>query len=114
MLDNFWGHGSNSIVFSLESLSSCFGCSVNSEGNLLVLASMSERVKSFVSIIKVTSVSMPPWLWDLIVEESRRHALSKLFESEPFDYVWFLSLTKELHRGPLRVELVHGVVPSLS
>lgn len=37
-----------------------------------------------------------------------------MLKSEPFDWVWLLSLSPELHWGPFRVEVSHGVIPSLS
>jgi hypothetical protein len=37
-----------------------------------------------------------------------------LFKSEPVENVGLESLTSELHGGPLRVQVVHGVFPCLS
>ena len=37
-----------------------------------------------------------------------------MLESEPFNDVWFLSLTSELHGSPLGVQIVEGVFPGLS
>lgn len=62
----------------------------------------------------MTLVSVPPWLWNLVEEESGRHTLSVLLKSEPLEWVWLLSLTEEWHWGRLRVELMHSLIPSLS
>merc|ERR1712166_979743 len=62
----------------------------------------------------MSSVSVPPRVWDLVVEKSRRGTFTELLESEPFDWVWLLSLSPELHWGPFGMEVSHGVVPGLS
>lgn len=115
-LDDLWSHLGNSIVLSLESGSTLSGSGVNTEVDWLLLICISERVKEFILLLRVqvTLVSMPPWLWNFIVEKSGRVTLSVLLKSEPLEWVWLLSLTEEWSWGGLGEELVHGLIPSLS
>ena len=59
-------------------------------------------------------VSQPVWLSDLIVEKSGGSTFTPLLKSEPLDNVWLLSLSEELHWGPLGRKIGEGVLPSLS
>jgi hypothetical protein len=113
-LNDLWGHFVEHSILSFPLLSSLFGGGVNTKDNLLVLISTSERVKNFLWVIEMTTVSQQSWMWDLVIEESRGRSFTELFESEPFNNVWFLSFTPELLRSPLRVEFMHSIIPSLS
>jgi hypothetical protein len=115
-LDQFWGHSAENIEISLELLSSFFGGGVNTKVNWLLLVTVSERVENFISVlgIKMSVMSVPPWLWDLIIEESGGVTLTELLESEPLEWVWFLSFSKEWSWSTLGVEFVHGIIPGLS
>jgi hypothetical protein len=80
----------------------------------LILVSVGEGVKDLLWVVEMTVVSEPGWVWHLVVEESAGGSLTELLKSEPLDNVWLLSLSPELHWGPLRVEVSHSIVPSLS
>jgi hypothetical protein len=114
--EHLWAHLGDGIELSLESLSALLGGGVNSEVHWDLLVSVGERVKSVLLDlwVEVALESVPPWLWDLIEEKSGRVALSVLLKSEPLEWVWLVSLTEEWSWGGLGVELVHGLIPSLS
>lgn len=114
LLHELWHEFSESVVIFFESLSSFLGGGVSSEVQLLILISMSERVEGPLWVVQVTSVSVPPWVGNLVVEESGRVASSELLKSEPLEWVWLLSLTEEMLRSVLGLEVSHGVVPGLS
>lgn len=77
-----------------------------------------EEAVSFVVIFgvleHVTSVSVPSWLSLLIVEQAGTQALAPLFKAQPLEGIRLLTLLTKLHWGPLRVEIMHSVVPSIS
>lgn len=75
---------------------------------------MGEWVDVFFRIIQMTTKSVPSGFGLFIVEESWRVTLTVLFESEPWNNVWFHSFTNELLRSPFRLEVIDGVIPSLS
>jgi hypothetical protein len=114
LLDHLGGHCSDGVVLSLEGNSALLGGGVHTEGKGLVLVAVGERVEDVIGVIQMSSVSLPPWLGHLVVEKSGRHSFTKLLKSEPLDDVGLLSLSEELHGGPLGVEILHGVVPGLS
>jgi len=113
-LNDLWSHFVEHSIFSFPLLSSLLSSGVNTEDNLLILISTSEGVKNLLWVVKMTIVSQPSWMWDLVIEESRGRSLTELLESEPFNNVWLLSLSEELLWCPLRVEFMHSVIPSLS
>lgn len=98
----------------LELLTALRGGGVNTEDKLVLLVSMGEAVECLLGVIEVTTVSEPGRLGDLVVEEAGGVTLAPLLKSEPVEDVGLHSLTGELHGGPLRVEVVHGVLPCLS
>lgn len=98
----------------LELLTALWGGGVDAEDKLVLLISMSEGVKGLFGVIEMTTVSEPGWLGDLVVEKTRRGTLTPLLKSEPLEDVGLESLTGELHGGPLGVEVVHGIFPSLA
>jgi hypothetical protein len=98
----------------LELLTALWGGGVDAEEELVVLVGMGEAVEGLVGLIEMTAVSEPGWLGDLVVEEARAVTLAPLLKSEPVEDDGLQSLTGELHGSPLRVHVVHGVLPSLS
>ena len=102
------------LPFLLELLTALWGGGVNAEDELVLLVGVSEGEDSLVGVIEVTTVSEPSGLGDLVVEEARGVTLAPLLKSEPVEDVGLESLTGELHGGPLGVEVVHGVFPSLT
>jgi hypothetical protein len=98
----------------LELLTTLWGSGVDAEDEFVLLISVSERVKGLIGVVEVTTVSEPSGLGDLVVEEARGVTLTPLLKSEPVQDVRLESLTGELHRGPLTVQVMHGVFPSLS
>jgi hypothetical protein len=70
LLDDLWCHLTKSVPFGLESNSTFLGGGVHAKDNLLILISVSERIKNFLRVIEMTIVSEPSWIGDLIVEES--------------------------------------------
>ena len=112
--DDLWAELMKGLVLLLELESSLLGGGVNTKDDLLVLISVSEGVKDLLWVVEMTIVSQPSWVWNLVVEKSAGRTFSELLKSEPLNNVWLLSLSPELHWGPLRVELSHGIVPSLS
>jgi len=112
--DNLWSKLVESIILGLELDSTLFSCGINTENNVLILICVSEGVNNFLWVIKMAVVSQPVWLSDLIVEKSGGSTFTPLLKSEPLDDVWLLSFSPELHGCPLRVEISHGVIPSLS
>jgi len=110
-----------SIPFFFELFSTLWSSSVNSKYYWLLLVAVSEWVKnsiSFAIIVRVikhmATVSPSGWVWDLIVEETGRHASSPLFKSKPLQHVWFLTFTSKLGGSPFRVEIMHCICPRLS
>lgn len=85
---------------------------------------MSERVKSLVLLTVVigggdVATISPPGaegvkLGNLIVEEAVAEALSEMVLSEPLEGVRLLTLTRVLEGSPLRLHVLHGVVPSVA
>ncbi len=63
-------HFSHVFPFLLECLSSLWCGGVNTEEQVLFLVGMSERVDSFIGVIKMPSVSDPSWVRLLVVEKS--------------------------------------------
>jgi hypothetical protein len=100
--------------FLLELLTTLWGGGVNAEDEFVLLISVSERVQGLLGVVEMTTVSEPSGLGDLVVEEARGVTLSPLLKSEPVQDVGLESLTGELHGGPLTVQVVHGIFPSLS
>ena len=98
----------------LELLTTLWGSGVDAEDEFVLLISVSERVKGLIGVVEVTTVSEPSGLGDLVVEEARGVTFTPLLKSEPVQDVRLESLTGELHRSPLTVQVVHGVFPSLS
>jgi len=98
----------------LELLTTLWGGGVNAEDEFVLLISVSERVKGLLGIVEVTTVSEPSGLGDLVVEKARGVTLAPLLKSEPVQDVRLESLTGELHGGPLTVQVMHGIFPSLS
>jgi len=114
LLDDLWDHFCEGIILSLEQISSLLGGGVHTKEQWNVLVGLGEGVEFLFLIIGVTTSSNPEWLWDLIVEESGGSTLTELLETEPFKWVWLLSLTKEWLWGDLCIEIVHGLIPGLS
>ena len=112
--DDLWSEGVESIKLSLELSSSFLGGGVNTENNLLVLIGMGEWVEVLLWVIEMTVVSQPGWVWHLIVEKSWGSSFTELLKSEPFNNVWFLSLSPELHWSPFSTQVSHGIIPGLS
>jgi hypothetical protein len=112
--DDLWAELVKGLVLLSEKLSSLLGGGVDTEDDLLILVSVGEGVKDLLWVVEMTVVSEPGWVWHLVVEESAGGSLTELLKSEPLDNVWLLSLSPELHWGPLRVEVSHSIVPSLS
>jgi len=112
--DDLWAELMKGLILLLELKSSLLSGGVDTKNDLLVLISVSEGVKNLLWVVEMAVVSQPSWVWHLVVEKSARRSLSELLKSEPLNNVWLLSFSPELHWGPLRVELSHGVVPSLS
>jgi hypothetical protein len=87
----------------LELLTALWGGGIDTENELVLLISVSERVKSLLSVVEVATVSEPGRLGDLVVEETRGVTLAPLLKSEPVEDVGLESLTSELHGSPLTV-----------
>ena len=51
---------------------------------------------------------------DFVVEETLSETLSDMVLSEPLEGIRFLTLTRELNGGPLRLHVLHGVVPGVA
>ena len=98
----------------LELFAALWCCGINTEYEPGLLITLCEGVKGLVGIVEVTTVSEPVGLGDLVVEEAGGGSLTPLLKSEPVEDVRLESLTGELHGGPLTVQIVHGVVPSLA
>ncbi len=98
----------------LELLTALWGSGVNAENELVLLVSLCETVQSIVGVVEMATISEPIGLWKFVVEQSGGRALTPLLKSEPVENVRLHSLTSELHGGPLGVQVVHGVLPSLS
>ena len=90
----------------------CSGINTKHEPGFLI--TLCEGVKGLVGIVEVATISEPSGLGDLIVKEARGGSLAPLLKSEPVENVGLESLTGELHGRPLTVQIVHGVVPSLT
>jgi hypothetical protein len=112
--DDLWAEFVKGLVFLLEESSSLLSGGIDTEDDLLVLISIGEGVKDLIWVVEMTIVSEPSWVWYLVIEKSTGSSFTELLESEPLDNVWLLSFSPELHWCPLRVELSHSVVPSLS
>lgn len=71
-VQDFWSDSAEGIELGFEFNSSFFGGGVNTEIDWLFLISVSEGIEKFISVINVemTMMSVPPWLWDLVIEES--------------------------------------------
>ena len=112
----FWSQGNQLVDDGLESFSALLGSGVQSEIDSLVLVSVSERIQNIVPLlhVHVALMSVPPWVWQLIVEQTRTESLSKLFSSEPVQGIWLNSRSPELHGSSLGVKVVESFVPSLS
>lgn len=121
LLDDFRSQFTQSIVLSLVGSTAFFGGGVQPKDHTTVLVGVAERVESSLTLLvvvsvdeHVASVAPPGRLRDFVVEETAAKALSKLFPSEPLEYVGFLPFTNELSGGPLGAEVVHGILPSLA
>lgn len=112
--DDLWSKLVKGLILSFVLESTLFSGGVDTENNVLILICVSEGVNNFLWVIKMAVVSQPVWLSDLIVEKSGGSTFTPLLKSEPLDDVWLLSFTPELLWSPLRVEISHGVIPSLS
>jgi hypothetical protein len=71
-LNNFWGHFSDCLVFSSELSSSLFGSGINTKVDWGYLITVGEGIKKFILLVRIemTLVSVPPWLWYLVVVKS--------------------------------------------
>lgn len=112
--NDLWAELMKNLVLLLEESSSLLSGGVDTEDDLLVLISVGEGVKNLFGVVEMAIMSQPSWVWNLVVEKSAGCTFTELLESEPLDNVWLLSLSPELHWCPLRVELSHSIVPSLS
>lgn len=112
--DDLWGELVKGLPFFLELNSSLLGGSVNTKDNLLILVGMGEGVEDLLLVVQMSIVSEPGWVWDLVVEKSGGSSFTELLKSKPLNNIWLLSLSEELHWGPLSGQVSHGVLPSLS
>ena len=87
------------------------GRGVNAEVDVGGLVSMSERVQFSLHVIDLVLVTEPVDGGLLVEEVSRAQALTPLLESEPLDNVGLNTLTAELVRSGLLVEVIEGVLP---
>lgn len=98
----------------LELLTALWGGGVDTEDKLVVLIGVGEAEEGLLGVVHVTTESQPGGVGDLVVEEARAVTLAPLLKSEPLEHVGLESFTGELHGGPLRVHVLHGVLPGLS
>jgi len=62
----------------------------------------------------VTSLSLPLELRGLVIEKTGAHTTIEVLEAQPLERVRLLTLTSELLRSPLGLEVSHSVVPGLT
>jgi len=70
LFNYFWGKFSPTSILSSPGSSSLICGGVDSKVNSSLLISVGEGVKGLFWVVKMTSVSMPPWVWDFVVEKS--------------------------------------------
>lgn len=68
--DHFRDNGASSFPFLLELLSALWGGGINTKEELMVLIGVSEGIEGLFWFIQMTSVSVPEWFGDFVVEES--------------------------------------------
>mmetsp|Transcript_51232 Transcript_51232/g.70359 ORF Transcript_51232/g.70359 Transcript_51232/m.70359 type:complete len:266 (+) Transcript_51232:3-800(+) len=121
LLNDLGGELAEGHVLLAEGFATLRGGSVHTKDEVSVLVSVGERVKNLVAFLiilgvleHVTTVSEPVRLGNLVVEKTSRVTLTPLFKTEPGENIGLNSLTSELGGGPLRVEIMDSVIPSLS
>lgn len=120
LLHDLGGKLAKSLVLSLESSLTFRGAGVKTEHDRLVLVGMGERVKHAISLSvaivgeHVALLAFPGKLGDFVEEEAGAVATEPVLEAEPLEGVGFLTFSGERLRGPLGLEVVHGVVPGLT
>lgn len=101
LLDDLRGELGECLDLLLELGSALGGGGVDAEDELVVLVSVGEGEDLLLGVVEVAAVSEPVGLGHFVVEEPGGGTLAPLLESEPLDDVGLLSLSGELHRGPL-------------
>jgi len=120
LFDDLGGELGKSLVLCLESCSAFWRAGIHAEKNVLILVSVGERVEDAVALLisvsveQVTLVASPAHLGHFVVEETGTESTLEVLKSEPLKRVGLLALTRELLGGPLSLEIVHGVLPSLA
>lgn len=120
LFDDLRGELAESFVLSLESGGTLWSASIHTKDQVLILVGMSERVKDSITLSfgigfeDVASLTSPAHLRRFIVEETILVATSPVLEAEPLQWVRLLTLTIELYGGPFGLQVVHGVLPSLT
>jgi len=71
LLDDFWSELRQGLVFSSPGSSAFWSGGVKTKVNLSCLIGVGERVKNILWVVEMSSMSVPPRLWDLVVEKSR-------------------------------------------
>lgn len=125
LLHELRGQLAKSVPFFLELLATFRSGGVNTKVDVGVLAGMGEGVESAVllSLVvrvleQVTAMSPPGFdsvkLGNFVIEETGAEAFTVLLKTEPLEHVGLLTLTNEGGWGPLRLHVLHGVLPGLS
>jgi hypothetical protein len=70
LLDYFWGELSPTSVLGSPGSSAFIGGGVDSKVDSSLLIGVSEGVEDLFWVVEMSSVSVPPWVWDLVVEKS--------------------------------------------
>lgn len=108
--EDFWGKSLEELKHFLVLLSSLLSGGIKSKSKFLDLIGMGERVE--VLVVLMTSVESPGLVWNLVVEESAGMSREGMVESEPVKWVRWSTGWGILNWCPLRVEFVHGFLPS--
>lgn len=71
LLDDLWSELGQGFVFSGPGSSALWSGGIKTEVDLSGLISVGEGVENILWVIEMSSMSVPPRMWDLVVEESR-------------------------------------------